>query len=130
MTRTGLSIRRRGPDHYVSRVFALLLVALSVGLDNFGASTALGVSGVDRSLRLRVGLIFGAFEAAMPVVGLLVGHSLAQQLGGAAKPIGGTLLGLAGAYAIVSELVGEDDATPARELDTRRLVLIGAALSI
>jgi putative Mn2+ efflux pump MntP len=29
-------------------MLALLLVALSVGLDNLGAATAIGVSGVDR----------------------------------------------------------------------------------
>jgi len=111
-------------------VLALLLVALSVGLDNFGASTALGVGGVDRNFRLRVGVIFGVFEAAMPVIGLLLGHSLARELGSAAEPIGGALLGLAGAYAMVNELVGEKGLTEAKEPDIRRLVLIGAALSI
>ncbi len=39
----------------------------------------------------------------MPVVGLLLGHSLAHDLGTAAKPIGGAPLGLVGAYAIVGE---------------------------
>ena len=111
-------------------MLALLLVALSVGADNFGASTALGVAGVDRNLRLRVGLIFGVFEAAMPVIGLLLGHSLARELGAAAKPIGGALLGLAGAYAIVNELVGEKEHSRAQERDARRLIVIGAALSI
>jgi putative Mn2+ efflux pump MntP len=111
-------------------VLALLLVAISVGLDNFGAATALGVSGVDRKLRLRVALIFGIFEATMPVVGLLLGHSLARDLGGTAKPIGGALLGLVGAYVVVSELVSKNHATRDMELGVTRLVLIGAALSI
>ena len=66
----------------------------------------------------------------MPVVGLLLGHSLAGDLGAAAKPIGGTLLGLAGAYAIVTELVGEKDPARDPEPNVKRLVLIGAALSI
>jgi putative Mn2+ efflux pump MntP len=90
-------------------VLALLLVAVSVGLDNFGASTAIGVSGVDRRLRLRVALIFGVFEAAMPIIGLLLGHSLARYLGSAAKPIGGALLVVIGAYAIVVELMGDKE---------------------
>lgn len=109
---------------------ALLLVAVSVGLDNFGASTAMGVSGVDRRLRIRVALFFGTFEAAMPVVGLLLGHGLARNLGAAAKPLGGTLLGLAGAYVILSELVGKEQVTKAPELSSKRLVLVAAALSI
>jgi putative Mn2+ efflux pump MntP len=112
-------------------VLALLLVALSVGLDNFGAATAIGVSGVDRSLRLRVALIFGVFEAAMPVVGLLVGHSLAPDLGGASKLVAGGLLLLAGAYVVITELIGEKElGRDQGELSTKRLVLIGAALSI
>jgi putative Mn2+ efflux pump MntP len=111
-------------------VLALLLVAASVGLDNFGASTAIGVSGAGRRLRLRVALIFGVFEAAMPVVGLLLGHSLSHDLGTAAKPIGGTLLGLAGTYAIVTELFGERKAAAVADPSVKRLVLIGSALSI
>ena len=111
-------------------MLALLLVAVSVGLDNFGAATAIGVSGVDRELRLRVALIFGVFEAAMPVVGLLLGHSLARTLGATAKPIGGAVLGLAGAYVVVTQLVGPREAAKEPELGVKRLVLIGAALSI
>lgn len=75
-------------------------------------------------------MIFGIFEGVMPVVGLLLGRSLAHGLGGAAKPVAGTLLGLAGAYAIVSELRGDEDGAKNPELSVRRLVLIGGALSI
>jgi putative Mn2+ efflux pump MntP len=111
-------------------VVALLLVALSVGLDNFGACTALGVSGVDRNLRVRVAVIFGVFEGAMPVVGILIGHAAAHGLGSAAKPIAGAVLGLAGAYAIVMELVGEKGLSRSPEPGVTRLALMGAALSI
>src|ERR1039458_4014403 len=96
---SAVRVPSRVRSNYISRVLALLLVALSVGMDNFGASIAIGVSGIDRRLRIRTAVIFGVFEAAMPVVGLLLGHSLAHDLGTAAKPIGGALLGLAGAYA-------------------------------
>ncbi len=82
-------------------MLALLLVAASVGLSNFGAAIALGVSGIDRRTRLRVGLVFGAFESGMPVVGLLVGEQVATTLGHAARWIGGGLLIAIGAYALV-----------------------------
>lgn len=75
-------------------------------------------------------MIFGIFEGVMPVVGLLIGRSLAHGLGGTAKPVAGTLLGLAGAYAIVTELLGERDSVKKQELTVRHLVLIGGALSI
>jgi manganese efflux pump family protein len=121
---------RRGPATSVSGVIALLLVAVSVGLDNFAASTALGISGVDSKLRLRVALVFGLFEGIMPVVGLLLGRSLAHDLGSTANPVAGALLGLAGAYAIVTGLLGGRGDANSPELSTGHLVLIGAALSI
>ena len=111
-------------------MFALLLIAVSVGLDNFGASTAIGVSGVDRNLRLRIAVIFGIFEALMPLVGLLLGHSVAHAIGGGAKPIGGTLLGLAGAYAVLTEIFGEKETSKDPTPSVRQLLLLAGALSI
>ena len=52
---------------------ALVLVAVSVGLSNFAAAIGIGVSGIDARTRLRVGVIFGLFETAMPILGLLLG---------------------------------------------------------
>ncbi len=111
-------------------MLALLLVAVSVGLDNVAAATALGVTGVDSKLRLRVAVIFGLFEGLMPVVGLLLGRSLAHTLGSVADPVAGALLGLAGAYAILTGLFGGRDATTGPDPSVRQLLLIGAALSI
>ena len=82
-------------------MLALLLVAASVGLSNFGAAIALGVSGVDARTRLKVGLVFGAFESGMPVVGLLIGEQVATALGHAARWISGGLLIAVGVYALV-----------------------------
>jgi putative Mn2+ efflux pump MntP len=111
-------------------VFALLLVAISVGLDNFAAATAIGVFGVDRNLRLRVALIFGIFEAGMPLVGLALGNSMAHGLGTAAQPIAGAVLGLVGVYAVASELIAERGSPMESKPGTRRLVMIGGALSV
>jgi putative Mn2+ efflux pump MntP len=55
----------------------------------------------------------------------------AQYLGSVAKPLGGGLLVLAGAYVIASELIGGNrEAAKDTELSMKRLVLIGVALSI
>ncbi len=113
-------------------MFALLLVAVSVGLDNFAASVAIGVSGVDARTRLRVGVIFGAFETGMPLLGLLLGRGLASALGNAAQWIGAALLVATGVYAIAAAIRGRDDetaATPASQR-TGRLLVTGLALSI
>jgi hypothetical protein len=46
----------------------VILVAFALGLDNFAVAMGIGLSGTDR--RLRIALIFGIFEAAMPLIGL------------------------------------------------------------
>lgn len=114
-------------------VLALLLVAVSLGLSNFVASVGIGVSGIDARTRLRVGVIFGVFETAMPILGLLARRSLASTLGHAAHWIGAALLAATGTYALIQAIRslrgGEDQARPADQ-QTWRLIITGAALSI
>jgi len=112
-------------------VVALVLTAISVGLSNFAAAVALGVSGVDTRRRIEVAVVFGAFEITMPVVGLAVGHDLAHTLGGTARWLGGGLLVAAGLYGLVGGLRRAGNEPGATEGMSRgRLVLTGAALSI
>ena len=69
-------------------MWGVAVAAVALGLSNFAASVGIGLSGVDASLRIRIGLIFGFFEAAMPLAGLLLGHRLAASLGsGAASSV-------------------------------------------
>ncbi len=82
-------------------MLALLLVAVSLGLSNFAGAVGIGVSGVDARTRIRVGVFFGLFETGMPIVGLLLGHSLAAALGHAAHWIGAALLIAVGGYAVI-----------------------------
>lgn len=82
-------------------MLALLLVAVSLGLSDFAGAVGIGVSGVDARTRIRVGMFFGLFETGMPIVGLLLGHSLAGALGHAAHWIGAALLIAVGGYAVI-----------------------------
>ena len=91
-------------------MIALLLVAVSLGLSNFAASVGLGASGVDRRTRLRVGLVFGFFETAMPVIGLLAGRGAAGALGHATRWLGAGLLIATGVYSLVQALRSARDA--------------------
>jgi manganese efflux pump family protein len=114
---------------------ALLLVAVSLGLSNFAASVGIGVSGVDARARLRVGIIFGIFETAMPILGLLAGRGLAGTLGRAAHWTGAALLIATGAYALIQAVRsqrGQPGGDPAAGTGqpTRRLLITGLALSI
>ncbi|HEY7142763.1 MAG TPA: manganese efflux pump [Streptosporangiaceae bacterium] len=90
---------------------ALLLVAVSVGLSNFAASIGIGISGVDNRVRLRVGLVFGVFEAGMPIVGLFLGHQAATAIGSATRWLAGALLIGLGLYGLAASRRGgaQDD---------------------
>lgn len=111
-----------------------MLVALSLGLSNFAASIGIGISGVDARTRWRVGLVFGLFEAGMPIVGLLLGRGLAGALGGATRWIGAGLLIATGLWAVVQSLRGRgqdgDDQQAVTGQSTGRLLVTGAALSV
>jgi putative Mn2+ efflux pump MntP len=62
-----------------------LLVALGLllplAVDTFALAAALGMAGLDRSHRLRVALVFTAFEAGMPIAGILLGRAAGTVLG-------------------------------------------------
>ena len=73
-------------------MLALLLLAAALGLDNFAAAIGIGVGGVRGATRVRVAVVFGLFEAGMPVLGLLLGHGLADSLGEVARWLGGAVL--------------------------------------
>jgi manganese efflux pump family protein len=116
-------------------VLAVLLVALSLGLSNFAASVGIGVAGVSGRTRLRVGAIFGLFETGMPILGLVLGHSLARTLGHAAHGIGAGLLIATGIYALVQTARSHraDDSEGRAATGAQhggRLLVTGIALSI
>jgi manganese efflux pump family protein len=73
-------------------VLALLLLAVALGLSNFAAAIGIGVSGVPGRARVRIAVVFGVFEAGMPVLGVALGQGVAAGLGPAARWLGGTAL--------------------------------------
>jgi putative Mn2+ efflux pump MntP len=116
----------------MAKILTLLLLGLSVGLGNFAASVAIGLSGVDKGLRTRIAIVFGLFETGMPIIGLLLGHQIANSLGGHANLIGSLLLVAAGIYVIASALEKKDKPkvrpNPANKFG--KLMISGLALSI
>jgi manganese efflux pump family protein len=112
-------------------LLTLLLVAGSVGLDNFAAAIAIGLTGVDRHVRLRIAVVFGCFEAGMPVIGLLAGRGLSGSLGAQAHLVGGGLLILAGIQAGVVALRSNARRRPALAgAPLGRLIVLAAGLSV
>jgi manganese efflux pump family protein len=86
------------------RVIALLLAAVAVGLSNLAAAIGIGVTGVNARVRLQVGLVFGVFEAGMPIVGLLIGQRFATDLDKTARWAGAILLMIVGAQGLVRSI--------------------------
>ena len=124
---------QRGWDGYRGPVLALVLVALSLGLSNFAAAIGFGVAGADATTRVRVGVVFGIFEAGMPILGLALGDSLVSTLGHAARWAGAGLLIATGAYGLLQALrAGAAGAagSPEGQLPLTRLLVTGLALSI
>jgi len=112
-------------------MLALILVALAVGMSNFAGAIAIGLSGVDNRLRLRIAVAFGLFEGGMPLLGLLLGHALAGSLGSNSKTAAMGLLVLTGAYTVFSALRNNPD-EPKSSLhgSVPRLLATSLALSI
>ena len=65
-------------------VLKVLALVLPLGLDTFAVSAALGIGGVSARQRLRTALLFTAFEATMPLIGVAIGRSLGDAIGAAA----------------------------------------------
>jgi putative Mn2+ efflux pump MntP len=110
-------------------VLSVLAVALAMGLSNLAAATGIGIGGVDRRLRWRVGIVFGLFEALMPLLGLLLGHRLADSIGSTAALVGGALLVGVGLVSFVQARRRDEGSAPTA-MSLPRLIATGAALSV
>lgn len=108
---------------------SIALVAVALGLSNFAAAIGIGLSGVDGRLRIRIAIIFGFFETAMPLLGLLVGHQVADSIGATASYLGGGLLVATGLYTLVQARREVSDEAPG-STGPGNLLFTGAALSI
>ncbi len=115
----------------------LLLVAASVGLSNLAAAIGIGFGGVSAATRLRVALVFGAFETGMPIVGLVIGAGLATSIGQLARWIGAGLLIILGGGTLLRALrqpgwtaAGSTAAHPAHSMSLGKLIVTAFALSL
>ena len=112
----------------------LLFVSVSLGLSNFAAAIGIGLSGVDAHTRLKIGVIFGGFEALMPLLGLLLGQELAGLFGAIGTDVGAGLLFLTGAYTLwqarKNALPLSQTAASQRVQSVSRLLITGFAISL
>lgn len=104
---------------------------LPLALDTFAIASALGMAGLAPRDRLRVSLVFTAFEAGMPIAGLLIGRAAGSFLGAWAGYGGILFLFIAG---LVLLRPGKDESEETRRLrllsHARGLAIIDLGLSI
>lgn len=113
-------------------MLALVVAAIAVGLDNFGAAIGIGTTHGRSRYRWQVAGVFGVFEAGMPVVGMVAGRAVAGQVAGTAPVIGGVAVGLMGVASVVQSLRRGKDGASAQPpaLGLSRLLVLGLVLSL
>jgi putative Mn2+ efflux pump MntP len=87
----------------------LLALVLPLGLDTFAVASALGMVGVQPGERLRISVLFTAFEAALPLVGLALGAPLGHAIGDAADYVAIAVLIALGLYTLLAPEHDEDE---------------------
>lgn len=109
----------------------LAALVLPLGLDTFAVAAALGAAGVTATRRTRIALLFTAFEAGMPLIGLAVGAPLGRAIGAAADYVAIGVLIAFGIYTLVS--ADEEDPGRLAGLTQTRgggAVLLGLSISL
>jgi putative Mn2+ efflux pump MntP len=80
----------------------LVALVIPLGLDTFAVAAALGMLGTTSSTRLRISVLFPAFEAAMPLIGLALGAPLGRAIGDAADYVAIGVLLAFGLYTLIA----------------------------
>lgn len=104
----------------------LLLVILPLGLDTFAVSAALGVAGLSPARRLRTSAVLTAFEAVMPVIGLMIGLGAGRIIGSAAEYFALAALAGVGVYT----LIPRDELSSARLGNASGIALLGLGAGV
>jgi putative Mn2+ efflux pump MntP len=85
----------------VTGALKIVLVALSLALDVFAVSVGVGVRGVPRAQKIRIGLSFAAAEVIMNLIGAGLGAVAGKLIGGVAAYFGYGVLILLGIYMMI-----------------------------
>jgi putative Mn2+ efflux pump MntP len=85
-------------------IVELLILGFALSLDNFRASIAIGTVPLSFRRTVQVALMFGLWDAVMPLVGLLLGGYVSGAVGTVAEYVGAIVLGGYGLYLLISAL--------------------------
>lgn len=113
-------------------LFNLLIIAVGVSADAFAVSLAQGVR-LRRKIHrdaLIVAVTFGIFQAAMPLVGWVVGAQLTSIIAPVDHWVAFVLLSLIGGKMLWEAFRHDDDRAEAGRVSTRQLLILALATSI
>jgi putative Mn2+ efflux pump MntP len=109
----------------------LAALVFPLGLDTFAVAAALGALGISRQHRLRISLLFTAFEAGMPLIGVALGAPLGRALGDTADYLAIAVLLAFGLYTLLGH-EDDDDERLSRLIQLRgpSAILLGVSISL
>jgi putative Mn2+ efflux pump MntP len=107
----------------------LIALVLPLGLDTFAVAAALGMIGVAPARRRQITLLFTAFEAGMPLIGLAVGAPLGRSIGSAADYLAVGILIAFGLYTLFGS-ENEDRVHELLEPRGLRSLALGISISL
>lgn len=109
----------------------LLALVLPLGLDSFALCAALGMLGLPPARMARISILFTAFEAGMPLIGLLIGAPLGHVAGSAATYLAIAVLISFGAYTWLKKDEDDDARLVAlAHVRGRAALLLGLSISV
>jgi manganese efflux pump family protein len=103
----------------------LLILGITLGLDNFRTAILLGPLRLSWRHSVQVALVFGFWDMVAPAVGILLGDAFAEKIGSTADYIGAAVLAAFGLYLLVEAWRNPE----AEEMD-QRLALFGLPLPL
>ena len=118
----------------VIHLIEIFLIAVSLALDAFAVSVSSGISipGFGGRQAVKMGVWFGGFQFAMPLIGWFLGSSVSQYIEAVDHWVAFGLLALIGGRMVWGALkagAGEEEEVPP-DLSARRLCLLAIATSI
>jgi putative Mn2+ efflux pump MntP len=91
---------------------SLLLIGLTLSLDNFRTAVALGAIRMSWRRSVRVAVTFGFWDGLAPLVGILIGDYLGEKIGSTADYVGAAALGAYGLYLVAQACLTSEPEDP------------------
>lgn len=115
-------------------VFTLFLIALGLSMDAFAVSISDGLCypQAGRKQAFLTALVFGVFQAGMPMIGYFAGRTFAGAISSLDHWIALVLLGFIGGKMLIEAIreLREPESCPARKFSFQLLLMQGVATSI